>query len=91
MRPGDFACLGGEDMPLKNTPMIPNSVPSEHARLQRRTVELHREHAALALDKLPFNQASHDAHNADLRQHHSDLRAHAQELARLAAANKSAR
>ena len=76
-------------MPLKNTPIIPNGVPSEHARLQRRTVELHAEHEALALDKLPFNQASHDAHSAHLRQHHSDLRAHAHQLARLAEANKS--
>jgi hypothetical protein len=45
----------------------------EHARLQGRTDELKRDHAALALDVTPFNKVDHDKHTADLQQHHRDL------------------
>jgi hypothetical protein len=48
----------------------------EHERLQKRTDELKRKHADLALDIAPFNKADHDEHTADLRKHHRDLEAH---------------
>jgi hypothetical protein len=48
----------------------------EHARLQRRTNELMREHAALDRAVAPFNQSDHDEHTEHLRQHKSDLAAH---------------
>jgi len=48
----------------------------EHERLQKRTDELKREHADLALDIAPFNKTDHDAHTADLRQHQHDLGEH---------------
>jgi hypothetical protein len=52
--------------------------PEEHERLQKRTDELKRQHADLALDTTPFNKADHDKHTADLRQHHRDLEEHKQ-------------
>jgi hypothetical protein len=48
----------------------------EHDRLQHRTDELKREHADLALDVTPFDQAEHDAHNANLKRHKVDLHQH---------------
>ena len=50
----------------------------EHARLQKRTDELNRDHADLALDVTPFNKADHDKHTADLQQHHLELEQHKQ-------------
>ncbi len=47
-----------------------------HRRLTQRTEELKKEHAALDLDRKPFNQAEHDEHTAKLRQHRSDLIEH---------------
>jgi prefoldin subunit 5 len=48
----------------------------EHQRLQHRTDELRKEHAALDLHIRPFDQAEHDAHNADLEKHKVDLLRH---------------
>jgi hypothetical protein len=48
----------------------------EHERLQERTDELKQEHADLARDRTPFDQADHDAHNESLRKHKDDLAAH---------------
>jgi hypothetical protein len=48
----------------------------EHDRLQHRTDELKEEHGDLALDRRPFDQGEHDAHNADLAEHKRNLAAH---------------
>ena len=48
----------------------------EHERLQHRTDELKKEHADLALDRTPFDQADHDQHTKNLRQHQHDLARH---------------
>jgi hypothetical protein len=48
----------------------------EHDRLQKRTDDLHDEHADLALDRTPYNQADHDLHNENLRKHLHDLADH---------------
>jgi hypothetical protein len=52
------------------------STRDEHARLQRRTAELREAHAALALDRQPFDQVQHDQHSARLAAHKRDLAAH---------------
>jgi len=48
----------------------------EHVRLQRRTDELKREHAALSRRLTPFNQTDHDKHVIDLAAHKVSLGAH---------------
>jgi len=48
----------------------------EHLRLQRRTDELQREHAALSRRRAPFNQADHDKHSAALAEHKVILGVH---------------
>ena len=48
----------------------------EHSRLQRRTDELRRNHAALSRERVPFNKADHDPHTENLRQHRADLAEH---------------
>lgn len=54
----------------------------EHERLKKRTAELSNDHDNLSLDRVPFNQADHDQHNADLRKHSADLRQHREQLNR---------
>jgi hypothetical protein len=44
-----------------------------HKKLMLITKQLRAQHAALALDKRPFSQTEHDAHNVRLRQHRKDL------------------
>jgi hypothetical protein len=48
----------------------------EHERLLKRTAALKEAHADLSLDRKPFNQAEHDAHNEDLAEHREDLEHH---------------
>ena len=48
----------------------------EHEHLQERTDELKEEHAGLALDKTPYNQANHDQHKARLKALKDDLVRH---------------
>jgi len=48
----------------------------EHLRLEQRTDELNREHAALSRRRVPFNQINHDKHSADLAEHKVILGAH---------------
>jgi len=48
----------------------------EHLHLQKRTDELKVEHAGLALDKTPYDQASHDHHKARLKELKDDLVRH---------------
>jgi len=48
----------------------------EHVRLQRRTEELKRQHAALSRRRAPFNQTDHDKHSVQLAVHKAILRAH---------------
>ena len=48
----------------------------EHERLQHRTDQLKKDHADLARDRTPFNQADHDRHTRNLRQHQRDLADH---------------
>jgi C4-dicarboxylate-specific signal transduction histidine kinase len=58
------------------TEMAKETKREQHRRLTQRTEELKKEHAALDLDRKPFNQAEHDEHTAKLRQHRSDLIEH---------------
>jgi chromosome segregation ATPase len=58
------------------TPVSTETVDEEHDRLQRRTGELKREHAALSRGLTPFDQADHDLHNENLRKHRADLGEH---------------
>jgi hypothetical protein len=55
---------------------VRETLAEEHQRLRRRTEELKEDHTALARDRRPFDQAEHDAHNADLATHKRDLAAH---------------
>jgi hypothetical protein len=55
---------------------MPKTQREEHKRLQRRTDELKRDHAALSRDVQPFDKTQHDAHTADLKKHKADLRRH---------------
>ena len=53
-----------------------------HDRLKKRTAELAGEHQDLSLDRVPFDQADHDQHSADLRKHAADLKHHREQLNR---------
>jgi len=54
----------------------------EHQRLQLRTDQLRIEHEALSKKLVPFSQADHDRHRADLHQHQLDLKRHEREKQR---------
>ena len=56
--------------------MMRESKRDEHRRLQKRTDELKKDHAALARSRKPFNKVEHDAHTANLAHHKADLKHH---------------
>jgi hypothetical protein len=68
-------CLTAASAAVVNRDMT-ETKQQEHVRLQRRTDELKREHAALSRHRAPFNQTDHDKHVIDLAAHKVSLSAH---------------